>query len=96
MMESKRIRDALSDINPDAVLFDNLDEALIGVGCIAHLEPVAIYSKKLIFDKLLGDGFSKVEVIEYFLNKIVVVFAGQNTPVILDDLYDCDEEWIGG
>lgn len=96
MMTSEHIRAALGDINPDAVFFDNLDDALVGLGCIAHLEPVAVYSKKRIFDKLLADGFSKTDIMDYFLNKIVAVFAEHNTPIVLDDTYDCDEEWIGG
>jgi hypothetical protein len=92
MMTSEHVRAALSDINPDAVFFDNLDSALIGIGNVAHLEPVPVYSKKRIFDKLFADGFSKEESVEYFLNKVVTVFVEHNTPIIFDDMYDRNEE----
>ena len=77
---------ALGDLNPEAVLFDNMDAALVGVGYIAHHDPVAVYSKAKIYEKLLADGLSQEDADEYFLGKFVNVCAGELTPVILDDL----------
>lgn len=77
---------ALGDLNPDAVLFDNMTSALIGVGYVGHHEPVAVYSKAKIYEKLLADGFLQDDADEYFSGKFAAVWAGENTPVILDDL----------
>lgn len=91
-MTSNQIRAALSDLNPDAVFFDNLDDALIGVGRLAHFDPVPVYSKAAIFAKFAKDGFSQEDALEYFSSKCVGIFAGPNTPVIIDDLNDVEEE----
>lgn len=82
-----RITAALGDMNPEAVLLDNMDVALIGVGYIAHHDPVAVYSKTKIYEKLLADGLSQEDAEEYF-GKFANSWAGEYTPVILDDLLE--------
>lgn len=76
----------LGDLNPDAVLFDNLDAALIGIGRIGTNDPVAVYSQRLIFRKLLSDGFTKEDAEEYFSGKLNSVEPSANAPVILCDM----------
>jgi|LakMenEpi03Aug12_release.lakeMendotaPanAssembly.Ray.scaffolds.fasta_scaffold728550_2 hypothetical protein len=83
-----RILAELSDLNPEAVLFDNMDVALIGVGYIADKEPVAVYSRAKMYAKLLSDGFSREDADEYYAGKFVAVRAGDLTPVIVDDLQE--------
>lgn len=77
----------LNDRNPEALLLDNMGPALIGIGTVAHKDPVAVYSKKKIFEKMLADGFSQEDAAEYF-SKFVGVWAGDNTPVIVDDVVE--------
>ena len=84
-MEAHSLTAALGDLNPDAVLFENMDEALIGLGYIGHQEPVAVYSKAKIYEKLLADGFSQEDADEYFSGKFTNTWAGEHTPVIFDD-----------
>lgn len=84
-MEPQSVIDQLSDLNPDAYLFDNMSAALIGVGYIGHKDPVAVYSKTKIFEKLAVDGLSEEDAEEYFFSKFVGTWAGENTPVILND-----------
>lgn len=83
-MDREIIIAELNDRNPDALLFENLDSALIGPGCIHHREPVAVYSKAKIYEKLAADGFSPEDSDEYF-SKLINKFAGYNTPVIIHD-----------
>lgn len=85
-MDSHSIAAALGDINPEAVLFDNMDSALIGIGYVGHHEPVAVYSKTKIYEKLAADGFSPEDAEEYFSSRFTNTWAGNLTPVILDDL----------
>jgi len=85
-MDSQRIIEQLSDSNPDAVFFDNMNAALIGIGYRAHLEPVAVYSKSAIYEKLFADGLSKEDADEYFNGRFTSVWADEHTPVIIDDL----------
>lgn len=83
--QSQRARAELADRNPEAVLFDNMDSALIGVGYIADDGPVAVYSRAKIYAKLLNDGFSRDDADEYYAGKFVALRAGNLTPVIVDD-----------
>lgn len=85
MLGPQRIFDELMDENPDASIFDNMNDALVGYGKIGHTGPVAVYSKQKMFAKLQRDGFSQEDAEEYF-SKFVNVWAGENTPVILEDL----------
>lgn len=86
-MEHEIIIAELNDLNPDAYLFDNMNAALIGVGNIAHKDPVAVYSKQKMFAKMLADGFSQEDAEEYF-SKFVGTWAGDNTPVIVNDILE--------
>lgn len=83
---ASRVRDQLSDLNPEAVLFDNMDSALVGLGYTADDGPVAVYSRAKIYAKLLADGFSREDADEYYAGKFVALRAGNLTPVIIDDL----------
>lgn len=77
----------LNDLNPEAHLFENMDAAIVGLGRVAHKDPVAVYSKQKMFAKMTSDGFSQEDAEEYF-SKFVGVWAGDNTPVILDDVME--------
>lgn len=76
----------LSDVNPEAVFFDNMDTAIIGLGRVGGDDPVPVYSRSKIYDKLLADGFSLEDAHEYYAGKFLALRAGAATPVILDDL----------
>jgi hypothetical protein len=83
-----RILAELSDLNPDAALFDNMDCALIGLGYVADEGPIAVYSRAKIYEKLLADGFSREDADEYYAGKFVALRAGHLTPVIVDDFQE--------
>lgn len=84
-MEPQRVIAQLSDLNPDAVFFDNMDAALIGVGYNGHNDPVAVYSKTQLFSLLSAAGLSQEDAEEYYVGRFIADCAGPNTPVILDD-----------
>jgi hypothetical protein len=85
-MSPQRVLDLLSDLNPDAVLLDNMDAALIGIGYIGNNDPVAVYSRGLMQHQFLISGFSETEADEYYHNNCKNVVPTANTPVIVDDL----------
>lgn len=78
----------IRDLNPDAVLLDNMHEALIGVGRTALSEPVAVYSQARIFAKLERDGFSAEEAETYFHEKMTECSNLLHAPVILQDVVE--------
>lgn len=75
----------IRDLNPDAVLLDNMDDALIGVGRVALGDAVAVYSQARIFAKLVRDGFSSEEAETYFQEKLAECANLLHAPVILQD-----------
>lgn len=83
-----RVLAELADLNPEAVLFDNMDCALLGLGYISGEGPIAVYSRAKIYAKLLADGFSRDDVEEYYSGKFLALRAGNLTPVIVDDLLE--------
>jgi hypothetical protein len=87
-MDSRSVAASLGDLNPEAVLFDNMETALVGIGYVGHHDPVAVYSKTKIYEKLLADGLSQEDAEEYFSGKFTNSWAGACTPVILDDLLE--------
>ena len=86
-MDTETLLAELNDKNPEAIFFDNMHAAIVGVGYVGHHDPVVVYSKRKIFDQLLSDGFSQEDAEEYFA-KFSGVWAGENTPVILDDILE--------
>jgi len=73
--------------NPDAYLFVGMDCALVGVGRAAHKETIAVYSQKKMVEKLVRDGFTPEDAEEYLLT-FVNIWAGDSTPVILQDILE--------
>jgi hypothetical protein len=86
--EQSRALAELSDLNPDAIVFDDMDCALIGVGYIGDAEPVAVYSRTKIYSKLLNDGLSREDADDYYVGKFLTTRATEFTPVIIDDLLE--------
>lgn len=78
----------LRDLNPEALLLDNMDEALIGVGQVGLADPIAVYSQSLIFAKLSRDGFSPEEAATYFQEKMTAMANTTHAPVILQDVIE--------
>ena len=76
-------REAISDLNEDAVFADNHDNALIGF--VEHFEygPVAAYDKDIVLKNLQRDGMSEAEAEEYFYYNILGAYVGPGTPAFL-------------
>ena len=87
MMHYSQVINQLSDLNPDAIFFDGLDDAIIGVGYIGcQADPVPVYSRAKIYDKLLDTNLSRAEADEYYADKLLALDASKHMPVILDDM----------
>jgi hypothetical protein len=74
----------IEDINPEALLCDGFDEAIIGMAERINLGPVVAYD----VDKMLNimverDGMTYEEAMEYFDYNILGAWMGENTPVYI-------------
>ena len=94
MMSTKneRIRDVLADENPEAICYDGMDEALIGIyrGDLARQNmqesSIAVYSYvKFIEVYIKRDGMSEEEAIEFFDYNVAGGYIGKYQPLIIDD-----------
>ena len=94
MMSTKneRIRDVLADENPEAICYDGMDEALIGIyrGDLARQNmqerSIAVYSYvKFIEVYIKRDGMSEEEAIEFFDYYVAGGYIGKYQPLIIDD-----------
>jgi hypothetical protein len=84
--------------DPDILLADGFEEALIGYGT-RFSYGVAVYSTSKCLDILMKrDGMTHEEAMEFFTFNVTGAYVGENTPVFLEDLeenYEC-EVWCDG
>ena len=92
MNTSERIREILEDENPEALLYDEMDDALIGVyrGDLARQDmregSIAVYSyTKFLELYIKRDGMSEEEAIEFFDFNVAGGYIGKYQPIIVDD-----------
>lgn len=74
------VKEEIANINPDALLVDGFEEALIGyieridIGC------VALYDRYKCIEILINNGMDDQEAIEYFEYNVVGSYCGKYTP----------------
>jgi hypothetical protein len=77
-------REEIAEINPDALLCDGFDEAIIGMAERINLGPVVAYSVSKIIDIMVErDGMSYEEAIDFYDYNILGSWMGENTPVFI-------------
>ena len=86
-MKPKEIREHLAEINEEAIIYDNLEEALVGIGHRFGMQGIAIYDLDKVFkelEKMLGPECSQEDVIEYFDYNVMGTWAGEYTPIFIE------------
>ena len=77
-------REEIAEINPDALMCDGFDDAIIGMAERINLGPVVAYSVSKILDIMIErDGMSYEEALEFYDYNIVGSWMGENTPVFI-------------
>jgi hypothetical protein len=81
----------LSQANPDAILLDGLEDAIIGIGGRMNMETVAVYD----IDKIIGLLMKQINsedmtyeeceqhAVEYFEYNVLGLWAGDGTPILV-------------
>ena len=83
-MKSNEILDRLSEINPDALLADGLEQALVGYTVNHHHPAVAVYDIQKCVDVLVErDGMSPDEADEYLGVNTLGAYVGENGPLFV-------------
>lgn len=77
-------REEVADVNPDALLCDGFDDAIIGMAERINLGPVVAYDIDKMLDIMVErDGMTYEEAIEYFDYNIIGAWMGEFTPVFI-------------
>ena len=74
----------ISEINPEALICEGFDGAIIGMAERVNLGPVVAYDVDIIINILMErDGMTDLEAIEYYNFNIVGAWMGEFTPVFI-------------
>ena len=77
-------REEIEEINPEALLCDGFDEAIIGMAERIPLGPIVAYDvDKMLKIMVERDGMTYEEAMEYFGYNILGAWMGENTPVYI-------------
>ncbi len=76
----------------ETVIFEGLDEAIVGFARRCGRAPVAVYSEERVLALLEGQGMDAEEAREFYEFNIVGAYVGEDTPVFLMKLEDADAE----
>jgi len=70
-------------MNPDAVILNGLDEALVGHGRQHGMKVVAVYDGDQIIGSLIDTGMTREAAVDYLGFNIEGAYMGENTPIII-------------
>ncbi len=79
------IIDFIGETNPEALLLDGFDDAIIGIAQRINLGPVVAYDVEKILDILCKDGMTYEEALEYYNFNILGAWMGEFTPIFVEN-----------
>lgn len=84
----KEMLQRLMDDNPEALLVDGMEAAILGVARRCGQPTLVVYSERKIIDLLKGQGMDEDEAWEFYDFNILGAWVGDNTPLFLSDFRD--------
>lgn len=82
------VRAALEEENPEAIFFDGLDGALVGIARQQYQPGHPVYLRSRIICELRKQGMSEEDADEWYSFNIEAAWVGPNTPLILESDVD--------
>lgn len=79
------VRSVLEEENPEALLADGHDAALVGTAHRCSKPPLAVYSTRKIIAGLVKEGLDEEDAIEHYSFNIEGAWVGEGTPLFLAD-----------
>jgi|TARA_B100001094_G_scaffold270120_1_gene274788 hypothetical protein len=84
MAETKLTIDEIAEINPDAMLADGFDDAILGMCIQFGGEPLVAYDyEKCVVLLMEKDGLTRTEAIDFMEFNVIGSYVGLNTPVFI-------------
>lgn len=85
MTKENPVIDKIVELNPEAIVLDGLDDAIVGVGYSKDLEPRLIYSiSKIILILMERDKMTQLEAVEFYDYNIADGYFGNHGPIFLE------------
>ena len=76
--------DYLRDYYPEILVMDGYDDCIIGVCVRFGQEPIATYDQRAVLAKLMEQGMSEEEAIEFFEFNQLGAWMGDTTPCFVN------------
>jgi len=76
---SEQLKETIAEYNPEALFADGHDHAIMGYS----IDGRVIYSSNQIIGKLINEGMTEEEAIEFFDFNIAGAFVGEYTPIYM-------------
>lgn len=75
--------DELSEVNPEALLADGLEDAYLGYVINTHHKSVAVYDADKCVEIMMRDGLTEEEAAEYLEFNTFCAYVGENGPLFV-------------
>ena len=76
-------RDRLAELDPEILLADGFEDALIGYAERACSDIVAVYDRNKCIECLIAEGCSHEDAVEHFEFNVVGSYVGEKTPIFI-------------
>ena len=76
-------KEAIRELNPEALSMDGFDSALIGIAERCGQPALLVYDRDLCIEALVKDGMTEEEAVEYFEFNCAGAWVGEHTPLIM-------------
>tara|TARA_R100001509_G_C4829647_1_gene202841 strand:+ start:686 stop:946 length:261 start_codon:yes stop_codon:yes gene_type:complete len=84
MEKTKLTIDEIAEINPEAMLADGFDDAILGMCVQFGAEPLVAYDYEKCIEILIErDGMTRIEAIDFIQFNVIGAYVGLNTPVFI-------------
>ena len=81
--EDKKLREHLREIDPDIVIYDNLNGAIVGMCARFGQPPILLYDLDVCIDILAEEADSYEAAVEHFEYNTLGTWAGDHTPAFI-------------
>ena len=84
-MKTKKLKiEEIANLNPEAMMADGFDEAVIGMCVQFGCDPLVAYDYDTCIDILMErDKMTRIEAIDYIEFNVLGAYVGLNTPVFI-------------
>lgn len=77
------LREMIECFNEEALVMDGYDDCIIGVAECFGKSPSVVYDVNKVLEKLMGDGMTHEEALEYYDYNMVGAYVGESTPIFV-------------